>query len=129
MDIWLLVMEIAAIHGRNALAILLTQDAAVVPLVLLVTIMGHGGDLHNAGLHIVRTLVSAGALWPAKSHEGFWVTRLTTAAPSTLNSPAQVDLSAGRLSSMTDLDAGENVLLYSWIPIRPLPPGARPPRA
>ena len=37
--------EIDAIHGRNALAILLTQDVAVVPLVLLVTILGHGGDV------------------------------------------------------------------------------------
>ena len=55
-------MEIDAIHGRNALAILLTQDAAVVPLVLLVTIMGHGGDLRSVGLHIVRTLASAGGL-------------------------------------------------------------------
>ncbi len=32
--------EIDAIHGRNALAILLTQDAAVVPLVLPVTLLG-----------------------------------------------------------------------------------------
>ena len=62
MDIWLLIMEIDAIHGRKALAVLLTQDAAVVPLVLLVTIMGHGGDNHNAGLHTVRTLASAGGL-------------------------------------------------------------------
>jgi CPA2 family monovalent cation:H+ antiporter-2 len=55
-------MEIDAIHGRNALAILLTHDAAVVPLVLLVTIMGHGGDLHSVSLHIARTLASAGGL-------------------------------------------------------------------
>ncbi|MDJ0722497.1 MAG: cation:proton antiporter [Desulfobacterales bacterium] len=55
-------MEIDAIHGRNALAILLTQDAAVVPLVLLVTVMGHGGDLHSVGMHVVRTLASAGGL-------------------------------------------------------------------
>ena len=55
-------MEIDAIHGRSALAILLTQDAAVVPLVLLVTIMGHGGDLHSVSLHIARTLASAGGL-------------------------------------------------------------------
>ncbi len=55
-------MEIDAIHRRNALAIVLTQDTAVLPLVLLVTIMGHGSDLHNTGLHIVWTLVSAGGL-------------------------------------------------------------------
>ena len=55
-------MEIGAIHGRNALAILLTQDAAVVPLVLLVTIMGHGGGLLRIGIHIAQTLAAAGGL-------------------------------------------------------------------
>lgn len=54
--------EIESIHGRNALAILLTQDAAVVPLVLLVTILGHGGDIQSVAVHIVKTLVSAGGL-------------------------------------------------------------------
>ncbi len=62
MDIWFLIMEIDAIHGRNALAILLTQDAAVVPLVLLVTIMGHGGGLLRIGIHIAQTLAAAGGL-------------------------------------------------------------------
>ena len=54
--------EIDSIHGRNALAILLTQDAAVVPLVLMVTILGHGGDIQDAAVHIIRTLASAGGL-------------------------------------------------------------------
>ena len=55
-------MEIDAIHGRNALGILLTQDAAVVPLVLLVTIMGHGGGFRRIGIHIAQTLAAAGGL-------------------------------------------------------------------
>ncbi len=55
-------MEIDAIHGRNALGILLTQDAAVVPLVLLVTIMGHGGGFRSIGIHVAQTLASAGGL-------------------------------------------------------------------
>lgn len=54
--------EIDSLHGRKALAILLTQDAAVVPLVLLVTILGRGGDLQGAGLHVVKTLAAAGGL-------------------------------------------------------------------
>lgn len=54
--------EIDSIHGRNALAILLTQDAAVVPLVLLVTLLGHGGDVQNVTVHIIKTLAAAGGL-------------------------------------------------------------------
>ncbi len=54
--------EIDSLHGRNALAILLTQDAAVVPLVLLVTILGHGGNIQGVSLHIIRTLSAAGGL-------------------------------------------------------------------
>ena len=55
-------MEIDSMHGRNALAVLLTQDIAVVPLVLLVTILGHGGSAQYVVLHIAKTLASAGGL-------------------------------------------------------------------
>jgi CPA2 family monovalent cation:H+ antiporter-2 len=55
-------MEIDSIHGRKALAILLTQDIAVVPLVLLVTILGAGGSVQYVALHIVKTLAAAGGL-------------------------------------------------------------------
>ncbi len=54
--------EIDSVHGRNALGILLTQDAAVVPLVLLVTILGHGGDVRGTSIHILKTIASAGGL-------------------------------------------------------------------
>ena len=54
--------EIDSIHGRNALAILLTQDAAVVPLVLLVTVLGHGGDLQSVTVHIAKTVGAAAGL-------------------------------------------------------------------
>lgn len=54
--------EIDSIHGRNALAVLLTQDAAVVPLVLLVTVMGHGGDMQGVAFQILKTLAAAGGL-------------------------------------------------------------------
>jgi CPA2 family monovalent cation:H+ antiporter-2 len=55
-------MEIDSIHGRNALAVLLTQDMAVVPLVLLVTMLGHGGSVQDVVLHITKTLAAAGGL-------------------------------------------------------------------
>lgn len=54
--------EIDSIHGRNALAILLTQDAAVVPLVILVTLLGHGGKPLDVTVHILKTLAAAGGL-------------------------------------------------------------------
>lgn len=54
--------EIDSIHGRNALAVLLTQDAAVVPLVLLVTVMGHGGDMTGVAFQILKTFAAAGGL-------------------------------------------------------------------
>ncbi|MBW1890681.1 MAG: cation:proton antiporter [Deltaproteobacteria bacterium] len=55
-------MEIDSIHGRNALAVLLTQDIAVVPLVLLVTILGHGGSVQQVIVHIFKTVAAAGGL-------------------------------------------------------------------
>jgi K+:H+ antiporter len=54
--------EIDSIHGRNSLAILLTQDVAVVPLVLMVTVLGHGGSMQSAAAHIAKTLAAAGGL-------------------------------------------------------------------
>ena len=54
--------EIDAVHGRTALGILLLQDIAVVPLVLMVTIMAHGGKAGEVILSILRTLAAAGGL-------------------------------------------------------------------
>ena len=54
--------EIDAVHGRTALGILLLQDIAVVPLVLMVTIMAHGGQVGEVILSIMRTLAAAGGL-------------------------------------------------------------------
>jgi len=44
--------EIDAVHGRNALGILLLQDISVVPLVLLITLLGSGGGLGESLLAI-----------------------------------------------------------------------------
>jgi CPA2 family monovalent cation:H+ antiporter-2 len=51
--------EIESIHGRHALGILLMQDVAVVPLMLLVTILGGQGTLQQVGLDIFKTLGAA----------------------------------------------------------------------
>ena len=50
---------IDSVHGRNALGILLLQDVAVVPLVLLVTILTQGGTGVQIVTHIAKTLGGA----------------------------------------------------------------------
>ncbi|MDF1850617.1 MAG: cation:proton antiporter [Verrucomicrobiales bacterium] len=46
--------EIDAVHGRVALGVLLLQDVAVVPLVLLVTMLGGGGSLTDVGWDLLK---------------------------------------------------------------------------
>ncbi|NNF44382.1 MAG: sodium:proton exchanger [Phycisphaerales bacterium] len=48
--------EIESNHGRHALGILLMQDIAVVPLVLLVTVLGGQGSLQQVGVDVFKTL-------------------------------------------------------------------------
>jgi CPA2 family monovalent cation:H+ antiporter-2 len=48
--------EIDAVHGRYAVGILLLQDIAVVPLVLLVAFLGEGGTAEQVGLGVARTI-------------------------------------------------------------------------
>jgi monovalent cation:H+ antiporter-2, CPA2 family len=54
--------EVDAVHGRTALGVLLLQDIAVVPLVLLLTIMAGGGSALTVAASILRTLATAGGL-------------------------------------------------------------------
>ncbi|MBO6512442.1 MAG: cation:proton antiporter [Phycisphaerales bacterium] len=51
--------EIESAHGRFALGILLMQDVAVVPLVLLVTVIGEGGSLQEMSKDISLAIVGA----------------------------------------------------------------------
>jgi len=51
--------EIDSIHGRNALGILLLQDIAVVPLVILVTVLGRGDSIAIIGRELSRAVVVA----------------------------------------------------------------------
>ena len=53
---------IESVHGRHVLGILLVQDIAVVPLVLLVTAFGSGGDASGIALDILKTILWAGVL-------------------------------------------------------------------
>lgn len=57
--------EIDSVHGRYALGILLFQDIAVVPLVLLITLLGQGGGAAEAVRFLGRTLAAAAAMGAA----------------------------------------------------------------
>ncbi len=50
---------IDSVYGRNALGILLLQDVAVVPLVLLVTVLTRGGSVGEIALHLGKILGGA----------------------------------------------------------------------
>lgn len=54
--------EVEMPHGRNSLAVLLTQDMAVVPLALLMTILGGEGATADFAWDIGKLLLSAAAL-------------------------------------------------------------------
>ena len=54
--------QLDSVHGRTALGVLLVQDAAVVPLVLLVTIMGEGGSAGEITLSVGKALGAAALL-------------------------------------------------------------------
>ncbi|MEE8469639.1 MAG: cation:proton antiporter [Planctomycetota bacterium] len=54
--------QIESVHGRHALGILLVQDIAVVPLVLLVTVLASQGSLQQVGLDVFKTLGWASVL-------------------------------------------------------------------
>ena len=64
--------EIDAVHGRNAVGILLLQDVAVVPAALLVAALGLGGGVAQVGWAVVQALglatVLAGALYLVVSY-------------------------------------------------------------
>ncbi|HEX5682206.1 MAG TPA: cation:proton antiporter [Desulfobacterales bacterium] len=54
--------ELDSVSGRTALGILLVQDLAVVPLVLSLTVMSHGGSAGAVALRIGQTIAAAGGL-------------------------------------------------------------------
>jgi CPA2 family monovalent cation:H+ antiporter-2 len=64
--------EIDAVHGRNALGILLLQDIAIVPAALFVAALGMGGGIAQVGWAVVQALalatVLAGALFVVVSY-------------------------------------------------------------
>jgi len=54
--------EMDSVSGRAAIGILLLQDIAVVPLVLSLTVMSHGGSAGAVALRIGQTIAAAGGL-------------------------------------------------------------------
>lgn len=57
--------EVDAVHGRNAIGVLLLQDVAVVPLVLLVAMLGGEGSAISIGWSLLRSLGLAALLFAA----------------------------------------------------------------
>jgi CPA2 family monovalent cation:H+ antiporter-2 len=55
-------VEIDSVRGRYALGILLLQDLAVVPMVLLVTILSPQGNLDTIFLPLIKTLAATAAM-------------------------------------------------------------------
>ena len=51
--------EIEMPHGRNSLGVLLTQDVAVVPLALLMTVLGGEGTVAEVGLQVFKLIMMA----------------------------------------------------------------------
>jgi CPA2 family monovalent cation:H+ antiporter-2 len=54
--------ELDSVSGRTALGVLLLQDIAVVPLVLSLTVLSHGGTPGEVLLQIGRSVAAAGGL-------------------------------------------------------------------
>jgi len=54
--------ELDSVHGRGALGILLLQDVAVVPLVVLVTLLGGEGGLADLGIGFAKALALIAAM-------------------------------------------------------------------
>ena len=54
--------ELDSIHGRNSLGILLLQDIAVVPLILILTVLGSGGSIGQIGLELGRAVIMTALL-------------------------------------------------------------------
>lgn len=54
--------EIESLHGRNSLAILLTQDVAVIPLAIVMTLMAEGGSAAEIAFRVVKLLSLATGL-------------------------------------------------------------------
>jgi CPA2 family monovalent cation:H+ antiporter-2 len=54
--------EIDSVHGRYAVGILLLQDMAVVPLVLLIAVLSSGGSIAEVGWGLTRAVGSAAIL-------------------------------------------------------------------
>lgn len=64
--------QLDSVHGRSALGILLLQDIAVVPLVLLVTMLGGGGTVLDMALGLGKAIglivVLLAAFWWISNH-------------------------------------------------------------
>ena len=76
--------EIDSGYGRNALGILLLQDIAVVPLILIITILGSGGSALRIGLEMGRAVgvaaILVGVLYLLLNYVVPWLLKVEEAA-------------------------------------------------
>jgi len=96
--------EIDAIHGRYAVGILLLQDLAVVPLVLVIALLSSGGPIAEVGWGITRAVGLAAVLVVALS------VLLNYALPALLGSRI-----AGRYSDLPILLAVVTAVGAAWL--------------
>lgn len=71
--------EIESVHGSHALAVLLVQDLAVVPLVVLVSVLAEGGTGVDVAQHVGKTVALGAAvvvgLYVVFNHVAPWLLR------------------------------------------------------
>ncbi len=96
--------EIDAIHGRYAVGILLLQDLAVMPLVLVIALLSSGGPIAEVGWGITRAVGLAAVLVVALS------VLLNYALPALLGSRI-----AGRYSDLPILLAVVTAVGAAWL--------------
>ena len=96
--------EIDAIHGRYAVGILLLQDLAIVPLVLVIALLSSGGPIAEVGWGITRAVGLAAVLVVAL------YVLLNYALPALLGSRI-----AGRYSDMPILLAVVTAVGAAWL--------------
>lgn len=66
--------EIDSVRGRSCLSILLLQDIAIVPLVIMVSMLTAGGAETSVAMHILKVAAAAGGLVAVLYILLFWLT-------------------------------------------------------
>jgi CPA2 family monovalent cation:H+ antiporter-2 len=110
--------EVESVHGGRALGILLVQDIAVVPLVLIVSVLSEGGSTQQIFWGVLRT-AGIGAALVAALYVVFYhlVPRLLSAGPMHTNRelPLLVAIVSGLGSAVVAHSAGLSPALGAFV--------------